>query len=340
MLMRPNDITAYLRGAGLVVTDDVTITPLRGGVSSDIYLVTEGDKSFVIKRALPKLRVKDDWYADVSRNQVEQEYLRYVGKIIPEAVPKILHTDPDQKLFIMEYLGDGFVSWKQLLLQERVEPALALEAARILGTIHNHSWGDAAARETFDTTQNFFDLRLEPYLLATAKRHPPLAEYFEREAERITRTRLCLVHGDYSPKNILIGETRLVILDCEVAWYGDPAFDVAFMLNHFFLKSLHFAPASEPYLNLISLFWDRYSQALSDRTYPDGLEARVATLLPMLLLARIDGKSPVEYISDEHKKDIVRTFAAKALSRQVDSINHLMGKWSTLLPSGIQPNKI
>ncbi len=329
--MKPENMPEYLRGAGLISTGDVAIEPLKGGVSSDIHRVTQGEKCFVVKQALAKLRVKDDWYAPVSRNQVEQKYLRYVGKILPEAVPEILHTDQEEGLFVMEYLGEGYRNWKTLLLQKQTDSNLVLEAARILGAIHKASWGDDKTLELFDTTRNFFDLRLEPYLLATGKRHPLLRGYFEAESKRISETRECLVHGDYSPKNMLIGEKRLVILDCEVAWYGDSTFDVAFFLNHFLLKSLHLYPHSEPFLDLIAIFRDQYRKIIAQRFDENALERRIAHLLSMLFLARIDGKSPVDYIVENGKKDLVRRFATRIVPQKPATINDLVNEWRTTL---------
>ena len=68
-------------------------------------------------------------------------------------------------------------------------------------------------------------------------------EVLRAEAERLVTCRSVLVHGDFSPKNLLVSGDRLVIIDCEVAWYGDPAFDLAFLLNHLCLKALYHAPA-------------------------------------------------------------------------------------------------
>ncbi len=333
--MKTETLIEILRGADLVDGPEISVTPLTGGVSSDIRLVTTPERSFVVKRALHKLRVQDDWYADVSRNDYEQAYLRYVGEIVPKAVPSILFSDPDAGLFVMEYLGDGFENWKSALLVGDVDPTYADEAGRILGEIHRASWGDQSAAETFDSTSNFFELRLDPYLLTTAARHPELAAYLEAESERIQETRLCLVHGDFSPKNMLVREGRLVLLDCEVAWYGEPAFDAAFLLNHFLLKSLHFSADPEPYTALASRFWSAYTATLGD-PFVDGLEARVVRLLPMLMLARIDGKSPVEYITEMEKQELIRRFAAEIIP---DSPRHLTGflaKWRSYLPESKQ----
>jgi Ser/Thr protein kinase RdoA (MazF antagonist) len=203
---------------------------------------------------------------------------------------------------------------------------IALVAGRVLGRIHRASWGDEFAAETFDSTSNFFELRLDPYLLTTASRHPELATYLEAESQRIQETQLCLVHGDYSPKNMLIRDSRLVLLDCEVAWYGEPAFDAAFLLNHFLLKSLHFSVSPEPYLELVSCFWSAYAATLGE-PFIEGLEARVVHLLPMLLLARIDGKSPAEYITDPQKKDLVRQFVAGILPGSPIALSEFLAIW-------------
>jgi len=333
MQVDPNDIVLHLYKAGLLSSDDVEIKTLPGGVSSDIHLVNDGKKSFVIKRALPKLRVVDDWYADVSRNQFEQAYMQYVEEFMPGSVPAILHSDRNLGFFVMEYFGDNYLNWKDLLLRNDVNPQHAKEAARFLGRVHRQSWHDDRVSRNFDTTQNFFDLRIEPYLLATAKRHAPLSNYFEEEAKCMRETRICLVHGDFSPKNILIGPDRMIVLDCEVAWYGEPAFDLAFMMNHFLLKSLHFAPNGESYLDLIDDFWGTYCNALSDEHDIDDLESRVAHLLPMLFLARIDGKSTAEYITDDYKKDIVRRFVTRFLPLRASRLADLVWEWKDELKS-------
>jgi aminoglycoside phosphotransferase (APT) family kinase protein len=210
---------------------------LTGGVSSEIYRVDDGVETFVVKRALAKLRVSEDWSADVGRNRFEQSYLSYVGQFLPAAVPRVRQARPDHGYFTMEYLGPEFSNWKQLLMSGHCQVRHAILAAEVLGSIHAKSAGDEDAARLFDTGLNFRQLRTEPYFLTAARRHPELRQLIETEVERLESTHQCLVHGDFSPKNMLIHQDRLVLLDCEVAWYGDPAFDVAFLLNHLLLKS-------------------------------------------------------------------------------------------------------
>ena len=328
--MDTQELIVYLQENDLVKGSDVTLTPLTGGVSSDIRLVNTPDRTFVVKRALDKLRVKDDWYADRSRNNYEQAYMRYVGEVVPDAVPAILFSDPDAGLFAMEYLGEGYDNWKSLLLAGKVNRAYAGEAGRVLGQIHSATWGDKAAATAFDSTSNFFELRLEPYLLTTGQRHPNLASYFEVESARIQAMSLALVHGDYSPKNMLVRPDRFVLLDCEVAWYGEPAFDVAFLCNHFFLKSLNNSGESDAFLALVSDFWDCYVSELGESLAFE-LEARVARLLPMLLLARVDGKSPVEYITEPAKQAMVRNFSNDVIPAPPTTLSQLIALWQPRL---------
>ena len=323
-----------LRSRGLIGSANARVTPLTGGVSSQILLVEDGARSFVLKRALPKLQVRDDWFADVSRNRYEQEYLRYVAAFLPHAVPRVLHSDDEQGFFTMEYLGAGYANWKKLLLDGRADASHAARAGAILGAIHHRSWNDPQARRSFDTTENFYQLRIEPYLVTTGQRHPALRRYFEQEAARIAQTRLCLVHGDFSPKNILIGsggvsDGRMVVLDCEVAWFGDPAFDLAFLFNHFLLKALVHRQSPQPLLALVDAAWAEYASQMSPHAL-EGLERRVAHLLPMLLLARVDGKSPVEYLHEDGK-DLVRGFVADLLPRDPQSIESVIRAWAERL---------
>jgi aminoglycoside phosphotransferase (APT) family kinase protein len=222
----------------------------------------------------------------------------------------------------MEYLGDEFRNWKQLLLAGEASAALAARAGDLMGQIHRHSAGDDEARRLFDTTPNFFQLRIEAYLLATGERHPELRPLFGAEAARLEAARECLVHGDFSPKNILVSAERMVLLDCEVAWYGDAAFDLAFMANHFFLKALHHAPRDMGMRRMVDEFWAAYQRV---RPVPE-LDARVGRLLLMLLLARVDGKSPVEYL-DLVRQDFIRGFVPEELRGEKFSLSAIADSW-------------
>ncbi len=310
-----NEVREMLIADGLLGGDSAVLTPLAGGVSCDVIKVASGDRTMVVKRALKKLRVKDDWFADPSRNRYEHRYMSTVGAILPGAVPKVIHTNDPRGYFCMEWLGEGWGNWKQQMLGGNADRAVAEEAGAILGRIHRATFGDPTLRAAFDNTPNFFDLRLEPYLLTAGRRHPEWESEFRDEAERIRTTRECLVHGDYSPKNILVREGRVVILDCEVAWFGDPSFDLAFLLSHLHLKALYHAPLDRGFFAMPGAAAAAYNrQREFSQTEREAFDRRTARLLLMLMLARVDGKSPVEYLSAQAgKQDFVRRFVRRRL---------------------------
>lgn len=314
-----------LREDGHVLSPNAEARPLGGGVSSDIYLVQDGAAKFVVKRALPKLKVADEWFADVSRNHTEEKFLEIVGAILPGSVPRVYFANAQRGYFGMEFISDNFANWKQLLLSGDCRPEHAIAAARILGEVHRRTAGDRSMQQQFDTTTCFHQLRIEAYLLTTGARHPGLQKMFLSEARRIEGTRHALIHGDFSPKNILIGNGRMVLLDCEVAWYGEPLFDVAFLLNHFFLKALYHAPQSVPLQEMVHSFWREYSKINSNQ-HGDQREKRLVPLLLMLMLARIDGKSPVEYLTPA-KQDFTRQFVGKHLPSSPQTLDEIAEPW-------------
>ena len=321
--IQSDELKALLLERAMIQSESAVFTPLTGGVSSEIYLVTDGDRRFVVKRALAKLKVAADWFADTSRNHSEQAYIRYVGGFRPDAMPAILGSDAEAGLFVMEFL-DGFQNWKEVLLDGECVMELACEAGQLLGDIHARSWGDAEVLAAFDSIPNFDQLRIDPYLRATAAKHPELETVILAEAERLMHSRECLIHGDFSPKNILFNDERLVPLDCEVACYADAAFDLSFFLNHLFLKSLYHAPKQLPFDAMIAAARSAYGKANSE--HAESVEARTAHLLPMLMLARVDGKSPAEYL-DAEKQDFLRRFACEAIEKGSLNLDQIQTRW-------------
>ncbi len=324
--MRPWDLITELRAARLLADAAPRVTSLGGGVSSDIFLVEDGAHRFVVKRALAKLRVKDDWFADVGRNRVEQAFFAYAAGFMPDAVPRVLHANPEQGWFAMKYLGGELLNWKTELLAGRADAGAARLAGAKLGRLHAVSWGDPMARKKFATIRNFTDLRIAPYLLSAAERVPALREILRAEASRLAAAQLALVHGDYSPKNLLVAPGRLVVLDAETAWFGDPAFDAAFLLNHLYLKALYHAAAPDPLLALVTESWLAYASALGGHAGPE-IEARTTRLTLCLMLARVHGKSPAEYLTEARQRGLVTDFVCQHLPHPPNTIAELSAMW-------------
>jgi len=316
-------ILSLLREAGLAGPDETPeFVPLAGGVSSEIWRVELESRTVCVKRALPRLRVAELWEAPVERNRYEYEWFRVAGEAAPGAVPDVIARGEDA--FVMGYLEPGrHPVWKALLREGKADSRFAAEVGRRLARIHNATAGRPDVAQLFSTDAIFHAIRLEPYLLATARRHPNVAPVLERLAERTARTKACLVHGDVSPKNILAGPRGPVFLDAECAWYGDPAFDLAFCLNHLLLKCL-WVPAAQP--GFLACY-DALAAAYLQTVQLAEVEPRTASLLPALLLARVDGKSPVEYLTEDAQKSLVRTVATRLLQSKPSTLRAVRDAW-------------
>jgi aminoglycoside phosphotransferase (APT) family kinase protein len=233
--------------------------------------------------------------------------------------------------FVMSYLDPAlFPLWKDQLHDGNADPAVAAEVATRLALIHGATAGDHQIARMFGSDEDFYAIRLEPYLMAAARAHPDLAGPLEQLVQDTASIHLTLVHGDVSPKNILIGRRGPVFLDAECAWYGDPAFDLAFCLNHMLLKCLWTPTAITRFLACYDRLADTYLSAATWEPRED-LEARAALLLPGLLLARVDGKSPVEYVTDEADKARIRRVARTLLLDQPERLDTVRDAWAAEL---------
>ncbi len=323
----PEIVKAFVSENALVHGQPYTAKPLTGGVASDIWRIESTDRTFVVKKALAKLKVSEDWHVPVERNAYEVAWMLEAKNIVPDAVPTILAHDPKKGVFAMNYFEpESHPVWKAELLDGRVNESMAGYVGQTLGSIHAFTADNPTLAKRFNHDALFHAIRLEPYLEATAAKHPTLKPQLLALCEQVLKTKRVLVHGDVSPKNILLAENGPILLDAECAWYGDPSFDLAFCLNHLLLKSIHrpedrdallasFATLAQQYLRVVN--WER----------TEDLEARTAALLPALTLARIDGKSPVEYLVDESKRNNVRSVTTVLIKDPVTSLDDLLHTW-------------
>ncbi len=307
---------------------------LTGGVSSDIWRVDLPSGSICVKRALARLRVAADWRAPVERNLYEARWMRRAARAAPGSAPAILGHDQATGTLAMEYLPPATHRlWKTLLRDGRADPDFAAAVGRILARIHAAGAADRSVPAEFASDAVFRAIRLEPYLLATAEAHTDLAGAFHALIATTSETKRALVHGDVSPKNILVGPRGPVFLDAECAWWGDPAFDLAFCLNHLLLKCLWIPGARAGFLACFDALGDAYLEGVAWEPRA-GLEARAAHLLPGLLLARVDGKSPVEYITEEDQRNRVRRVGRALLARPADRLGAVRVAWEHELAQG------
>jgi aminoglycoside phosphotransferase (APT) family kinase protein len=321
----PEPVLAFLRKHGLAAADEnPPAAALSGGVSSDIWRVELRTGPICVKRALPRLRVEQLWEVPVERNRYERMWIETANAIIPGVAPEVLAAD-DTGCFAMQLL-EGYPLWKAQLAEGRADRDFAARVGRCLALIHAATAGHKECAAKFDTDKNFHAIRLEPYLLAAGKVHAVHSAVLQDLVARTASTKLALVHGDVSPKNILIGPDGPVFLDAECAWYGDPAFDLAFCLNHLLLKGLWVPVRRKAFLQCYDVLAEAYLAGATWEPRAE-IEMRAATLLPGLLLARVDGKSPVEYLKSDTDKDFVREIAGRFLREPPSTLAEVRAAW-------------
>jgi 5-methylthioribose kinase len=307
----------------------VTITKLSGGVSNrTVRVVWPDGHGWVLKQALAKLRVDVDWFSSPERIQVEAKALRWFNQFAPPgATPFFMWEDVANHLLAMEAIPEGHENWKSVLLREEIVLDHFEQFGWLLGTVHRQSSRSGAeVRELFSDTTYFESLRLQPYYLYAAQTTPAAAGFLETLVEQTLSHKLCLVHGDFSPKNTLLYRGKLILLDYEVVHWGEPAFDLGFALTHFLSKANHLSHSRGRMGDAASRFWEVYRNEIAPLEWADALEPRVVLHTLGCLLARVAGKSPLEYLTQQEMTR-QRNITLRLIKSPPQRVNDLVAKF-------------
>ena len=299
---QPGQLLAYLARTGRIAAGErPRIQLLTGGVSNRTVLVERpGGESWVLKQALHKLRVKADWFSSPLRIRREAEGLRWLSRLAPAgAITPLIFEDPEANLLAMAAVPQPHENWKNLLLAGRVDEDHVRQFGALLGAIHGRAWHERETlAQVFDDRSFFESLRIEPYYSFSAEQLPAAGDFLKALIDDTRRARFTLVHGDYSPKNILVHQGRLVLLDHEVIHFGDGAFDAGFALAHLLSKAHHLAARRADFVAAAQEFWNTYRTSVAELPWAAELDARAARHTLACLLARVAGRSPLEYLDD------------------------------------------
>ena len=314
---------AYLSGRGLAMAG-AQIRELGGGVSNTVLLVEAGAERFILKQALGKLRVEQEWLSDRERVFRESAVLRKLRPLLPPgALPEVLFEDRERFLFAMSAAPAGAACWKDLLLSGEIDPDTAEQVGRLLAAMAAGTWRRPEWDAEFGDQTIFDQLRIDPYYRAAARRHPDLAPLAQTLIADSAARRVSLTHGDWSPKNFLVAGAQVMAIDFEVIHFGDPAFDAAFLLNHLLLKSFHRPAWAARYRQAAERFWRAF---LAGVPLEDWIEPATLRHLGWLMLARVDGKSPAEYMRDPALIERVRRFARRLILSPPGSVPEVFDK--------------
>jgi 5-methylthioribose kinase len=314
-----DNLVDYLRRAGRVGLEPVRVTPLGWGVSNAVFRVETADRLFVLKQSRPQLRTRDLWLSDLDRVYREQEVMEFLCPLLPEpTVPAVLFADRPNYVFAMSHAPLESRVWKESLLSGEVDLALGEHVGRVLGRMHQATADARAAVEPFRDATAFVQLRVDPFYRRVQERRPEVAHAVGPLIDQLLSVKEALCHGDYSPKNILTHGAGFTLVDYETAHFGDPTMDLGFFLSHLVLKALKRSPERARYFELTRAFWRGYAEGARYRPLAE-LGARGSGHFAACLLARIDGTSPVDYLSEEPKREAARQIGRRVLLGRIDT---------------------
>ena len=297
---------------------------LEGGVSSEVYYVKTNKNEYCIKRSLKKLLVKKDWIANTNRIKFEYYWLNHCRNILNKNIPKTYEFNNKKKYIVMEYLNNSkYKTLKELYFKKIINLNTIRLISKDLYKIHSKSNNYKTKILFKGNRNNFNDLRLDPYFNEVGRVYPKYKKYVKDLNKNYLINSSTLVHGDFSPKNILIGKNKIIYLDAECCNFGDPIFDLVFFSNHLLLKSIFIKDKSKEFIKSYMIFYKEYLKNLNakkSKLYID----RIIKMTPIMMLARIDGKSPVEYIKSKKIKNTIRNKSFLLLERNINSLNDII----------------
>ena len=297
---------------------------LTGGVSSEVYHVKTNKNNYCIKRSLKRLLVKKKWIANTNRIKFEYLWLKHCQNILKRNIPNTYEFNNKKKYIVMEYLKTSqYKTLKQLYFNKIININTIRSISKHLYKIHSNS-SNYKTKKTFEGNyKNFYDLRLDPYFNEVGRVYPKYKGYIKKINENYIKHSNTLVHGDFSPKNILVGKNKIIYLDAECCNFGDPVFDLVFFTNHLLIKSIFFKDKSQEFIKLYISFYKEYLSNLSTKNFNSYID-RIIKMTPIMLLSRVDGKSPVEYINKVKIKNIIRKKSFLLLDSKISSLNDII----------------
>jgi len=302
-LLDETTVVAYLKERKVFSEQsDPVVEILTGGVSNVVLAISGEGKNLVLKQALPELKVKAKWVVDQRRALVESRAIQVLHALTPANVPELVDVDPQRFILILERAPATTTNWKDDLLAGVIHPEIGGELGSILGQWHRFSSENSAILDEFREDSLFEQLRINPFYRTLAAKHSDIAPRIAGLIEELENSKMCLVHGDYSPKNILVKQdSHVIVLDFEVAHTGNPVFDLAFLLGHLLCKQEFWVDAEKKRaIGATAIeFLTKYETAFKASAAPT-----LAWHLATIALARVDGMSPVNYLNSEVQKNV------------------------------------
>jgi 5-methylthioribose kinase len=310
-LLTADTVLSYLIEKKIIsASDQAEVEVLTGGVSNVVLAITTKNQKMVLKQALAELMVAQKWEADQRRAIVEANAIALFHKLSPDQVPNLVFLDPERFILILDRVPVGSTVWKSDLLDGVINPDIAEVLGTTLAQWHNFGEKDKEARLQFMEDSLFEQLRIDPFYRFVAAKNDALKSVISKLINELEGDKTTIVHGDFSPKNIMVGmDDQVYILDFEVTHVGNPVFDLAFLLAHLLCKKFRTDEPLEE--KLLGASAERFINAYEViRPIDSSLSLHTA----LIALARVEGKSPVNYL-DSNKQSALVSYTKDVLGK-------------------------
>lgn len=337
----PENAVEYLRARGRLPDGPAEVEWLAWGVSNVVLRVQPAERdAFVVKQSRAQLRTKAEWFSRLDRICREMDVMAALFPLLPAGtVPRILFEDRDEFLFGMEAVDASHVVWKQELLDGRADLEVAAKAGAMLAAVHRETFGRGDLAASLGDREVFDQLRLDPFYRRVASVHADLKPALDRLIDETTSRSDCLVHADFSPKNLLLvrrpdAPLQVALVDYETGHFGDPAFDLGFFFSHLLLKTVLHEERCGAFLELVQAAWKAYRTGVASLETTDAfseasLDRRACGHLGGCLLARIDGKSTIDYLPDQERQETVRRLGRTLLRNPPARFGDVLTTWTS-----------
>ncbi len=300
-LLNKDTVVKYLTDKKVISTSDkAEVEVLTGGVSNVVLAITTANQKLVLKQALAELAVTEKWLADPRRAIVEADAIKLFNQLSPDQVPKLIFLDPERFILVLERVPVGSTVWKSDLLAGVINPDVGASLGKTLATWHNYGEVTASAKIKFMEDKLFEQLRIDPFYRFVAAKNPQIEVAIRKLINELEGDKTTIVHGDFSPKNIMVSmHDQIYILDFEVTHVGNPVFDLAFLIAHLLCKFFRTEDRLQAKLlsTTANIFTTEYARLRS-------ISPSVAKHTALIALARVEGKSPVNYLDQVQQKKL------------------------------------
>jgi 5-methylthioribose kinase len=251
----------YLASRNWLMANEVVERVSRAGEGNMncVLRVLTSRRTFILKQSRPWVEKYPSVPAPWDRALVEARFYRDVGseRTVAGYLPKLLGFDPEERLLMLEDLGEAqdftFVYWDvgrqpelaelNRLIDFLIALHTAFRAPDLAADFSNREMRSLNHEHIFALPlrkDNDLDLEsITPGLsgLALHLQHDPkycseVGSLGDRYMD--TSRGICLIHGDYFPGSWLRARQSVYVIDPEFCFYGPPEWDLGVMTAHLY----------------------------------------------------------------------------------------------------------